>query len=229
MKHIENAVSRTDRVVIKVMGFGNYKNDAANEYVEEAKEKMLVEMLKEDTMRAACLLQPKDTVAIYERGASFKVLPPQLYEAVVTLDADHFMFSEQRRDGGFALGHECAGLFYDDDGNAVSGSGCDVWYKVSAELIEFCTKVDKEARALSTELTDDKAELMKMQLEDAEKELDEMNVEINRTRLLLGALLGAKEQKEKEIFSKKHVLAKRKAALVEAKEKAEKAAKKPCK
>ena len=101
-----------------------------------------------------------------------------------------------------------------------------MWYKVSDELIEFSTKLDKEARAISTDVSDNQVDFMKMRLEAADNELVKLNVEIDRTNLLLDALLGAKEQKEKEIFSKKQSLAKRKVALVEAKEKAEKVSKK---
>ena len=221
MSHIDNVESPTDRLVIKVMGYRNYKDDAINDYVEEAKEKML----EDDEMRVKCLLQPKDTIAIYKHGASIKVLAPQAYREVDTLDVDDDMFSDQHEFKGHGE-FECAGLFYEHDGNAVSGSGSDVWYKVSDELIEFCTGLDEEARAISTDVSDNQVDFMKMRLEAADNELVMLNVEIDRTNLLLDALLGAKEQKEKEIFSKKQTLAKRKVALVEANAKAENAAKK---
>eukprot|EP00966_Prymnesium_polylepis_P118175 2732205-Prymnesium_polylepis.1 len=129
-------------VVLKIMGTFSFGDADIDEYVEQAKERMF----EDENMRIACILQPEDTINIFERGASIKVLEPQWYRSVTTLDRTHFMFSESHDDEG------CTGMFYEHEGNAVSGSGCDKWYKMSPELVEFCSNLNRQIRAFAMTL-----------------------------------------------------------------------------
>ena len=104
--------------------------------------------LKKCVMSKLCaesLLSPNDTVDVFENGRSFKVLEPQWYQSITTLDSDHFMFTEDHDD---SIGGICRGCFYECEGNAVSGSGSDVWYKVTPQLHAFCTTFHEEVCAL---------------------------------------------------------------------------------
>ena len=176
---------------------------------------MIEKMAKDEKMRRTCVLQSEDTVAIDERGASFQVLEPPRYASITTLDRTHHMFSD-RGDSD-----ECRGLFDEDqDGNAVSGSGSDVWYKVSDELVAFCTRVDKEARAIGQTIDDPSIRGLEDYLECKRTQVEQIEAERKRTLLVLDELLNARQKTEREIFQTKQELAKRKVALLEAKEKA---------
>ena len=84
---------------------GSYETDAVVDYVEEAKEAAF----KDEKLRVACILQPSDTFAIRAKGARIKVLAPQAYSGITTLDNSHYMFTDATSDDEHMTG--CAGLF----------------------------------------------------------------------------------------------------------------------
>eukprot|EP00966_Prymnesium_polylepis_P056623 1310137-Prymnesium_polylepis.1 len=75
------------------------------------------------------------------------VVARQYYEHVVRLDRHHSIFNAVSYDD-----NDCAGAFYmlSKSGIAVSGTGSNIWYKISPELIAFCRAVDARACAMTT-------------------------------------------------------------------------------
>ena len=189
-------------VVLKIMGTFSFGDADIDEYVEQAKERMF----EDENMRIACILQPEDTINIFERGASIKVLEPQWYRSVTTLDRTHFMFSESHDDGG------CAGMFYAHEGNAVSGSGCDKWYKISPELLEFCSDLALQihAFAMTLEKADTEVELLKDSIDEETKKLECLDKKLGRARNALNKINALRAEKKAELQGLKRNLLKRK-------------------
>ena len=155
-KKNESKITKADEaIVIKVIQEENYSSDIVNEFVEEAKKKLTTDY----KLNKACVLQGEDTVSIYNGGASIRVVPPQKYCDVMVLDRTNSVFEED-----LGNGPEFMGCFYGsgrdytergevvDTNDAVTGSGCDRWYKVSHEFVKFCKDVDQQACALDRQL-----------------------------------------------------------------------------
>ena len=126
-----------EALLVKVLDY-SYTLDLpekVQEHVRMAKEKLETDPV----MVGTCFLTPEDTVNIFDRGHTIRVLRPQAYDGVSALDASDLMFKHCRDER-----EDCRGLFYASNGKAVSGSGADVWYKVSHALVKFCRELDDE-------------------------------------------------------------------------------------
>lgn len=95
----------------------------------------------EPHIRSACVLSLEDVFDIAEGNLTLTVFRPQQYNCM-ELDANDFMFSDRRDDE-----EDRVGYFYTDGNNdAVSGSGCDRWFKLCPELVQLCAEIDEAAR-----------------------------------------------------------------------------------
>ena len=186
---------------------GSYETDAMVDYVEEAKEAAF----KDEKLRVACILQPSDTFAIRAKGARIKVLAPQAYSGITTLDNSHYMFTDATSDDEHMTG--CAGLFsMSDEGNAVSGSGGDAWYKVGPKLVDFCTQLDSKATALVASLAspDPVADTLQEKIEAESRKIKDTEAEIRRAWLVMDGLAALKEKSVETTRTLRERLAKRK-------------------
>ena len=188
-----------------------YDSDEVADYVEEAKEAAF----KDEKLRVACILQPSDTCAVRATGAKIKVLEPQGYAGVTTLGRSHLMFTNASLDEEEVCSdaNGCAGLFYTcDEGNAVSGSGGDVWYKVGPKLVGLCTRLDAEANALAASLAspDPVADTLHASMEAASREIQDIETEIRRAMLVVDGLVALKDKSVEKTRTLRQRLAKRK-------------------
>ena len=190
-------------VVFKVLGGSRFNYDNAD--VTDFATNEFDRLLREDALRQACVLQPEDTCAVVEANKSFSVIEPQQYSRVTTLDRSHYMFEEAREPDSM-----CCGLFYEHDGNAVSGSGGDLWFKLCDELVEFCTTVDRQACALEKylEKTDHTDEYeydsynrewrIKNRIEETDKEMRLVQEEVERMKRNLKSFETAVDKHQEE-------------------------------
>ena len=203
-------MNEDEMVVLKVMStsryFGSYEGQ--NEYVAVAKE----QLHDDEDLRKCCILQSEDTERIYMHGEAIRVLEPQCYDAVSTLDKSSYMFHSNDDWAGV-----CYGAFREEDGNAVSGSGGDHWYKITPELVAFCKRVDAQARALAQDVEDPTGALGWLESKAAsvgEKDA-EIKSERRRVSLMAELLMEAERENAKECFHAKQAIAKRKIELLE--------------
>ena len=197
-KEVSMAQDAEDALVVKMIGVMHDADDyLAQGHMCMATKKghhvcMARKKFFEDKeMRSLCLLTGKDTIDIMERGRSVRVLEPQTYCSVTTLDKTHSMF-----DSEYEAEKYCRGFFScdDDDGIAVSGSGDDVWYKVSPTLVEFCRQLRDEVESFSSD-DGDLAELKSefdSHIEESVKEVEKA-FEIRRK---MGGVIAAKRKRE---------------------------------
>jgi hypothetical protein len=125
----------------------------------------------------------------------------------------------------------CRGLFYECDGNAVSGSGGEVWYKVVPELVAFCKDVDKVARGADVAIQDPCAllilENLKMATEDYIERINTFRKEIDRQEMILDALRAANQKEEEKLEKHQERVLKYKVDAYEKEAEEKKAAKRP--
>eukprot|EP00966_Prymnesium_polylepis_P303250 7004724-Prymnesium_polylepis.1 len=83
-----------------------------------------------------------------------------------------------------------------DEGNAFSGSGGDVWYKVGLKLVGLCTRLDAEANALVASLAspDPVADTLHASMEAASREIQDIETEIRRAKLVMDGLVALKDK-----------------------------------
>jgi len=144
-------------------------------------------------MNSLCLLTGKDTIDIMERGRSVRVLEPQTYCSVTTLDKTHRMFDSECEEEEY-----CRGLFSCRHGIAVSGSGDDEWYKVSPTLVEFCRQLRDEVESFSSD-DGDLAEL-KSEFDSHIEESVKVSVKVDEECAHHARIVHAlRESREKEV------------------------------
>ena len=203
-KEVSMAQDAEDALVVKMIGVMHNAGCLEQGHVCMASKKGHVCMARkkffeDKEMNSLCLLTGKDTIDIVERGRSVRVLEPQTYCSVTTLDKTHRMFDKTHRmfDSEYDPKY-CRGFFScdDDDGIAVSGSGddADVWYKVSPTLVEFCRQLRDEVESFSSD-DGDLAELKSefdSHIEESVKEVEKA-FEIRRK---MGGVIAAKRKRE---------------------------------
>ena len=190
-KEVSMAQDAEDALVVKMIGVmhraDDYGSDLAQGHVCMAREKFF----EDKEMKSLCLLTGKDTIDIVARGRSVRVLEPQTYCSVTTLDKTHRMFDSECEEEKY-----CRGFFScdDDDGIAVSGSGDDVWYKVSPTLVEFCRQLRDEVESFSSD-DGDLAEL-KSEFDSHIEESVKENEKAFEIRRKMGGVIAAKRKRE---------------------------------
>lgn len=206
---------KTSRMLVRVLGNGEYEGEHAEEakaYACKRREDDLESMsIDENAFQRACQLQLSDVKDIWQNGATYKVVPPQCYEVVMTLDRSDNNF-RWACDGKAEKDPEFMGCFYDGlfNDTAVTGSR-EVWYKVTPTLVEWATAVDEEARGLAsadeTVVDDDDVASLKHHMQKAEAKRDEAREELRR-------LQDRVEQQQNKVDDFHMKIAKRKASLV---------------
>ena len=94
----------------------------------------------EPRIRSACVLSLEEVFNIAEGNLTLTVFQPQWYNCM-ELDANDFMFSDRRDDDENRVGY----FYTHDNDDAVSGSGCDRWFKLCPELVQLCAEIDEAA------------------------------------------------------------------------------------
>ena len=194
-KEVSMAQDAEDALVVKMIGVmhraDDYGSDLAQGHVCMARKKFF----EDKEMKSLCLLTGKDTIDIMERGRSVRVLEPQTYCSVTTLDKTHRMFDSECEEEKY-----CRGFFScdDDDGIAVSGSGGDEWYKVSPTLVEFCRQLRDEVESFSSD-DGDLAEL-KSEFDSHIEESVKVSVKVDEECAHHARIVHAlRESREKEV------------------------------
>ena len=175
-----------DALLVKYLGYDSNWSEEVQEYIDMAKEK-----LPND-----CFLTPRDTIDIKENGKAIRVIEPQDYSSVSTIDATNFMFNGKSDDDN------CSGYFYEFDDKAVSGSGADVWYKVTPSLVEFCRQLDCEVASFTSDDVD--LDGLKGVMERATKDIGDLEKEEERHRVIAVALRVARKAKQEEALEIRH-------------------------
>ena len=198
-----------DDVVVRVLS-NSYETELQEKFVQTA-----TRALTEDArLRDACLLQPRDTEQVYVHNATLRVVKPQAYERVSTLRRTSSVFTSPY--GDYPSDDGCYGSFFVYNGNAVTGSGSDEWYKVTPELVDFCKTVDQQACALVMDSASDDIMLsfLENSLESTKQEGVRIAEELARARLMLSLLHTAREKNEADVFQAQQAIAKRKIELL---------------
>jgi hypothetical protein len=176
-------MSRLNFSIDKVLNYPMSEEDEFNpfdayEFVSHA----LDQVNMNDELRKAFILQPKDTVKAFKGKQSFMVIEPQLYNRVTTLYKNHEMFDDDEREDG------CRGLFSQDEhGNAVSGSGDDIWYKHCAEFEDFCLNIVLQVTALTDDRSDDECDALQQSISDTRDKMEDLHTKKSALQKKLSA------------------------------------------
>ena len=216
-------LKKTSQMLVRVLGFaGEYEGahaEEAKEYVRKRVEDDLENITADSAFQLACQLQLSDVKNIWQNDAKFMVLPPQSYGTVLTLDRSDDRF-QWACDGEAEKDPEFTGCFhgtgYDD--TAVTGSGSDVWYKVTPTLVDWAAAVDEEARALASAddvVVDDLiVQTLENSMQEAEKERNDVLEELRRLDIVRTALQDRVKQQGKDVDDTRVKIARRKARLL---------------
>ena len=99
-----------EALLIKYLGHDSDWSKEVQDHINMSKEKLPIN----------CYLTPRDTIDIKENGKAIRVIEPQSYVRISTMDATHNMFYGESDDDN------CRGYFHEYNGLAVSGSGDDL-------------------------------------------------------------------------------------------------------
>ena len=126
----------------------DYKGDLADAHVQEELEEM-----RKGTKCADYLLTKDDTWRMVEKGVTINLITSPEDGPCLAVPFNGDTLKDMEEDYGFcdmgeSLDHEfeCRGNYINESGLAFSG--CDPVFKMGSELVEWCTQVDREARAL---------------------------------------------------------------------------------